>query len=88
MLGLLFLLRFLVGGGIAAPVTFAPFVVLAAARINHPLKWWRKVLPEGLPRNLATIWPVTLAIGCASLLIGRLIAVTGLVPGGAAMQPS
>ena len=81
VLGLLFLWQFVVGGGIAAPVTFAPFVVIAATRINQPLAWWRRVLPEGLRRGLATIWPVTLAVGCASLLIGLFIAITGFVPG-------
>lgn len=81
ILGLLFVAQFLVGGGIAAPITFAPWLVAAASRINSPLAWWRKILPEGLRRGLANIWPVTLAVGSASLLVGLFIAITGYVPG-------
>ncbi len=81
ILGLLFVAQFLVGGGIAAPITFAPWLVAAASRINKPLAWWRKILPESLRRGLANIWPVTLAVGCASMLVGLFIAITGYVPG-------
>lgn len=81
VLGLLFILLFLFGGGIAAQFTFAPFVWGAATRINKPLSWWRKVLPEGLRRLLAKIWPVTLTLASISFLIGLFIAITGFVPG-------
>jgi hypothetical protein len=79
--GLLFVLLFLVGGGIAAQIMFAPVTWAAATRINKPLDWWRKVLPEGVRRGLAKIWPVTLMLGSISLLIGLFIAITGFVPG-------
>jgi hypothetical protein len=81
ILGLLFIALFLTGGGIAAQILFAPFTWAAARRINRPLTGWRKVLPEGIRRGLAHIWPVTLIIGCLSLLIGIFIAITGFVPG-------
>ena len=42
---LLFVLLFLVGGGIGQIVFFIP-TWLASTRINKPLTWWRKVLPE------------------------------------------
>jgi hypothetical protein len=72
---------FLVGGGIAAQIMFAPFTWAAATRIHRPLTGWRKVLPDGFRRVLATIWPATLVIGCLSFLIGIFIAITGFVPG-------
>jgi len=79
--GLLFIALFLVGGGIAAQVVFAPVTWATATRINKPLTWWRRVLPKGIQGMLARVWPVTLAIGLLSLLIGLFIAVTGYVPG-------
>jgi len=79
--GLLFILLFLVGGGIAAQIMFAPVTWAAATRINKPLDWWRKILPEGVRRGLAKIWPVTLTLGSISFLIGLFIAITGFVPG-------
>ena len=81
VLGLLFIALFLVGGGIAAQIMFAPVTWGAATRIHKPLTWWRKVLPEGVQRGLAKIWPATLTIGCISFLIGIFIAITGYVPG-------
>jgi hypothetical protein len=79
--GLLFILLFLVGGGIAAQVTFVPVTWAAATRINKPLTWWRKVLPESVRPILAKLWPVSLTIGCLSFLVGLSIAITGYVPG-------
>ncbi len=81
ILGLLFIALFLVGGGIAAQIMFAPFTWAAATRINRPLTGWRKILPEGMRHGLANLWPITLAIGCLSLLIGIFIAITGYIPG-------
>jgi hypothetical protein len=78
--GLLFVLLFLVGGGIAAQIMFVPVTWAVAKRINQPLSWWRKVLPENIRRVLAKIWPVTLALGTLSFLIGLFIAITGYVP--------
>jgi hypothetical protein len=79
--GLLFVLLFLVGGGIAAQVMFAPVTWAKATRINSPLDGWRKILPDGLQPALGVIWPFTLVIGSMSFLIGLFIAITGYVPG-------
>jgi len=79
--GLLFIALFLVGGGIAAQIMFVPVTWAVATRINKPLTWWRKVLPEGIRGILAKVWPVILAIGSLSFLIGLFIAVTGYFPG-------
>jgi len=79
--GLLFIALFLVDGGIAAQIMFVPVTWAVATRINKPLTWWRKVLPEGIRGILAKVWPVILAIGSLSFLIGLFIAVTGYVPG-------
>jgi len=81
ILGLLFIALFLVGGGIAAQIMFAPFTWAAATRINRSLTGLRKVLPEGIRHALASIWPATLILGCLSFLIGIFIAITGYVPG-------
>jgi hypothetical protein len=54
---LLCALLFLFGGGIAAPVVLAPPIWGAAARVNKPLAWWRRVLPEGVRRVLGPVWP-------------------------------
>lgn len=79
--GLLFILLFLVGGGIAAQIMFVPVTWAVATRINRPLSWWREALPGNVRRVLAKIWPVTLALGTLSFLIGLFIAITGYVPG-------
>jgi hypothetical protein len=87
VLGILFIALFLVGGGIAAQVVFAPFVWAAATRINKPLTWWRKVLPESVRRVLANLWPYSLSIVCLSFVIGLFIAITGFVPGVSKSNP-
>jgi hypothetical protein len=77
---LLIVLLFLLGGGIAAPIIFGPPTWGAATRIHKPLTWWQKVLPKGLRRILAKLWPYTLIIGVVSMLIGLYIAITGNIP--------
>jgi hypothetical protein len=79
--GLLFILLFLVGGGIAAQVVFVPITWATATRINKPLTWWRKALPKGVREVLAKIWPLSLVLGTISFLTGLFIAVTGYIPG-------
>jgi hypothetical protein len=79
--GLLFVLLFLFGGGIAAQIVIAPPTWAAATRINKPLTWWRKRLPENVRRRLSGIWPYSLAFGSISFVIGLLIAIFGYVPG-------
>lgn len=79
VLFLLFVLLLLVGGGIAQ-ILFFPFVCLVAARINKPLTWWKKVLPEGIQRGLGALWFWALLLCSAILLIIFEIGVTGFVP--------
>jgi hypothetical protein len=81
VLGLLFILLFLTGGGIAAQVVFVPFLWMTAARINRPLGGWLKRLPDSPRRFLARIWQTTLTLGSLCFLIGLFIAITGYVPG-------
>jgi hypothetical protein len=83
---LLFVLLFLVGGGIAQVVFFLPTWAVAT-RIHKPLTWWKKVLPEGSRRILAKVWPVTLTAGAISFLIGLYIAIFGTFPGMNATDP-
>ena len=79
--GLLCVLLFLVGGGIAAQIMFAPVTWLVATRMDGSLTWWRKALPRGIQGVLRRLWPFTLTLGTLSFLIGLFIAITGLVPG-------
>jgi hypothetical protein len=85
--GLLLVLLFLVGGGIAAPIVFGPPVWAVATRIDKPLAWWRKVLPQRLRGILARLWPYTLSISVICLMIGLYIAITGHVPGADTSDP-
>ena len=71
---------FLVGGGAAQVVFFLPAWGVAT-RINKPLTWWQKVLPEKIRPALGKIWPFTLSISVISFLTGLYIAITGRVPG-------
>ena len=77
---LLFVLLFLVGGGIGQIVFFLP-TWAASTRINKPLTWWRKVLPLNLRRVLAGLWPASLIAGSVCFLIALEIAIFGFVPG-------
>ena len=77
---LLFILLFLVGGGIGQ----VPLFLVAWAfgtRINKPLTWWRNALPGGIQRMLAKVWPWTLAAGSALFLLALEIAIFGYFPG-------
>jgi hypothetical protein len=77
---LLFILLFLVGGGVAQAIFF--FLICAVAtRINSSLAWWRKVLPVGVRRVLARLWPWSLTIGSLLMLSALAIAIFGFVPG-------
>jgi hypothetical protein len=77
---ILFILLFLVGGGVGQLFGFIP-AWLASTRINKPLTWWRKVLPPGFRRVLAKLWPWFLGGGILLFLYGLVIAITGFVPG-------
>jgi hypothetical protein len=60
VLALLSILLLLVGGGFG-PITLLITACIGAGRINKPLRWWRKNLPAGPRRLLATLWPWSLA---------------------------
>jgi hypothetical protein len=76
----LFILLFLVGGGIAQILFFVPLWAVAT-RINKPLAWWRRVMPKGLRRILSKLWPWLLVAGAVLFLAGLVISVTGFIPG-------
>jgi hypothetical protein len=77
---LLFVLLFLVGGGIAQ-VAFVLPAWAVATRIHTPLTWWRRVLPVGLSSGLARLWPWLLAVASALILMTLAIAIFGYIPG-------
>ena len=77
---LLFLLLFLVGGGIGQIVFFIP-TWLASTRINKPLTWWRRVLTEKIRQVLAKLWPYLISAALFCFLFALEIAIFGLVPG-------
>ena len=77
---LLFILLFLVGGGIGQ-VIFFTLTWAVATRINKPLTWWRRVLPEAFRKMIAKLWPTSLVVGSALVLIALEIAISGYVPG-------
>jgi len=66
---ILAILLFFVGGGVAI-VFFTPFAWGASTRIDKPLAWWRKALPENVRKLLARSWPVIFIIGSLCLSIG------------------
>jgi hypothetical protein len=76
----LFILLFLVGGGIGQIAFFIPAWAFAT-RLNKPLTWWWKVLPRGAWPFLSRLWIITLALSSIILLFGLEIAIFGLVPG-------
>ncbi len=77
---LLFILLFLVGGGIGQ-IVFFTLTWAVSTRINKPLTWWRKVLPESVRRVLAKLWLWSLVAGSLLLVMTLEIAVFGFVPG-------
>ena len=76
----LFILLFLVGGGIGQLVFFIPAWAFAT-RMNKPLTWWRKVLPQGIWPFLSNLWIITLILSSMAILIGLEIAIFGFFPG-------
>lgn len=77
---LLFILLFLVGGGIGQIIFFS-LAWAVSTRINKPLIWWRKVLPESIRRVLAKLWLWSLIAGLLLLVMALEIAIFGFVPG-------
>jgi hypothetical protein len=76
----LFILSFLVGGGIGQVFFFIPAWAFAT-RMGKPLTWWRKVLPRSTWPFLSRLWIVTLVLAIVVMLIGLEMAIFGLFPG-------
>lgn len=76
---LLFIALFLVGGGIGQIAFFIPAWAFAT-RMNKPLIWWRKALPERIRPFFSTLWPITLLISTVFILVGIEIAIFGYFP--------
>jgi hypothetical protein len=76
----LFILSFLVGGGIGQAFFFIPAWAFAT-RMDKPLTWWRKVLPQKTWPLLSRLWVVTLVVATISMLIGLEMAIFGYFPG-------
>jgi hypothetical protein len=76
----LFILSFLVGGGIGQVAFFIPAWAFAA-RMGRPLTWWRKVLPRSTWPFLSRLWIVTLVLAAIVMLIGLEMAIFGFFPG-------
>lgn len=77
---LLFIALTAVGGGVG----YVPFFLVTCAyssRINAPLCWWRKKLPQGLRGALARVWPHAVVATAVCWLLAIEIAVFGYVPG-------
>jgi len=77
---MLFILLFLVGGGIGQVFFFIPAWAFAT-RMNKPLAWWGKVLPPGTWPFLSKLWIVMLILSSLIMLVGLEIAIFGFVPG-------
>ena len=76
----LFILSFLVGGGIGQVAFFIPTWAFAT-RMNKPLTGWKKILPRSSWAFLSKSWVVALVLAAIALLIGLEIAIFGFVPG-------
>ncbi len=76
----LFSLLFLVGGGIGQLAFFIPAWAFST-RMNKPLIWWKKVLPQNMWPFLSRLWPITLTLSTISILIGLELAIFGYFPG-------
>jgi hypothetical protein len=66
---LLLIILFLVGGGIA-PIIGLLITWAVATRINKPLTWWKKILPEKSRQFLAKFWLIILITGMLFLITG------------------
>lgn len=76
----LFILSFLVGGGIGQVAFFIPAWAFAT-RMDKPLTWWRKVLPRSTWLFLSRFWILTLVLATLAILIGLEMAIFGFFPG-------
>ncbi|PKL21070.1 MAG: hypothetical protein CVV48_09830 [Spirochaetae bacterium HGW-Spirochaetae-4] len=76
----LFILLFLVGGGIAQ-ILFFMIGWGMSTRLHKPLDWWRKRVPEGFRSSIAKLWSPSLVVGSFLILFTLQIAIFGYVPG-------
>jgi len=76
----LFILLFLVGGGIGQVFFFIPAWAFAT-RMDKPLTWWRKVLPRSTWPFLSKLWIIMLVLATIAMLIGLELAIFGFFPG-------
>ena len=76
----LFILSFMVGGGIGQVFFFLPAWAFAT-RLGKPLNWWRRVLPRSAWPFLSKLWIATLALATALMSIALEIGIFGLLPG-------
>jgi len=76
----LFILLFLVGGGIGQ-VIFFTIGWLMCMRIRKPLRWWKKVLPTGMRTFISKLWRPFLIASSLCILYALQIAIFGYVPG-------
>jgi hypothetical protein len=74
---LLSALLFLVGGGFAPPIFMGIPASLAATRIEKPLIWWPKRLPDGVFVFLGRLWPEILSAFVLVFVISVVIAIFG-----------
>jgi hypothetical protein len=76
----LFILLFLVGGGIGQVGFFLPTWAFAT-HMQRPPAGWGRVLPPSMRPLLSRLWPWTHALSVVTILIGLEIAIFGYVPG-------
>ncbi len=76
----LFILLFLVGGGIGQIAFFIPAWAFST-RMDKPLTWWKKVIHRSIWPLLSILWVITLLLASMAILMGIEIAIFGKVPG-------
>jgi hypothetical protein len=76
----LFILSFLLGGGIGQAFFFLPAWAFAT-RMGKPLTWWRKILPRSLWPLLSKLWVITLVLATLLMSIALEIGIFGFFPG-------
>ena len=74
------ILLVLSGGGIAQILVFL-IAWAISTRINKPLTWWQRVLPQSVKTSFSKVWLVLFILCMAAISIGVAIWLTGYVPG-------
>ena len=77
---MLFIVLFLVGGGIAQVLFFLP-IWAYSTRINKPLQGWKRVLSGEGGKHLSLAWKYFLAICSLLFVVASEIAIAGFFPG-------